>query len=162
MISRLDTGAIMITTVRTRHITGLPRPRQSLLNTRGRMSRDSKQVYLKESCQAVAAKLKVYAGQDVFVDLSGAGILIDTHNCRMQLAPKEERVAVTEHLVQQWRELGNDAFVLINTPEGELLAVSVAEFVGLGVPEADPSRSPPPLLLTLGSLVNIWLMRPLT
>lgn len=88
-------------------------------------------------CRNVADALSVYSGDDVFVSTRGWGMLHDTQQvCRLVALPQgEDRLRVSAHLVKQWRTWRNDSFAVIRHDDGQALAVSIVEFVGLGKPE---------------------------
>ena len=125
-------------TVYTKDVTGLP----PIPSKRPRMSAEERAELYSAECQKIAAKLSIYQGDDIFIDMRGAGIIHDTgtswssdDNCG-GVPEKHHRLRVTEHLVSQWQIHRNGKFAVVQHDDGGLLAVSLAEFVGLGKPEA--------------------------
>lgn len=144
-----------MTTVYMRDVTGIP----PVPTRRPRLSAQERREFRQRECEKVASNLAVYEGDDIFIDMRGCGSLHDTSVLWMRKkmyggAPEvKDRLRVTEHLVRQWQIHRNHKFAIIRHDDGRLLAVSLAEFIGLGKPEADTRIS--------DASPRGWLSRPL-
>ena len=119
-----------MTTVYFKDVTGIP----PVPTKRPRLSAEATREFRVRECEKIAARLAVYQGSDIYIDMRGSGAV---HQEGDDNAPEHnDRLRISEHLERQVRVHGNRKFATIRHDDGQLLAVSLAEFVGLGKPEA--------------------------